>query len=76
MPERQGRHMLQLFGGVFPCAMQSKMIGQSKTDACALCLRKETPSHILCGCPELLEIITASHDKVWQRLYISQAAPA
>eukprot|EP00961_Rhodomonas_salina_P011597 155938-Rhodomonas_salina.1 len=29
----------------------------------------ETPSHILCKCNKLHEIITASHDKIWRRLF-------
>lgn len=69
MPDKRARRMLQLLGGVFPCGMRSKRIGKATTDACALCKRLETPSHILCGCPELREIVTASHDKIWARLF-------
>eukprot|EP00961_Rhodomonas_salina_P136028 1830613-Rhodomonas_salina.1 len=32
LPDRQARLMLQLFGGVFPCAMRMKRIGKSDTD--------------------------------------------
>eukprot|EP00961_Rhodomonas_salina_P204265 2756370-Rhodomonas_salina.1 len=69
LPDRQARPMLQLFGGVFPCAMSMKRIGKSDTDECPLCHKKESPSHILCGCKELLEIVTASHNKIWLRLF-------
>eukprot|EP00961_Rhodomonas_salina_P118940 1600822-Rhodomonas_salina.1 len=29
----------------------------------------ETPSHILCSCQPLHDIITASHDKIWKCLF-------
>eukprot|EP00961_Rhodomonas_salina_P049696 667962-Rhodomonas_salina.1 len=38
----------------------------------------ETPSHILCQCPSLHDIITVSHDKIWRRLFeqLKGALPA
>eukprot|EP00961_Rhodomonas_salina_P251642 3402233-Rhodomonas_salina.1 len=29
----------------------------------------ETPSHILCQCPSLHDVITESHDKIWRCLF-------
>eukprot|EP00961_Rhodomonas_salina_P200532 2705220-Rhodomonas_salina.1 len=69
MPDRRAHRMLQLLRGVFPCAMWSKWIGRSLTDECPLCHKRETPSHILCWCKELREIITALHDKIWGHMF-------
>eukprot|EP00961_Rhodomonas_salina_P206304 2784807-Rhodomonas_salina.1 len=61
--------MLQLLGGVFPCGLRSYRIGRSATSVCNLCGAVETPSHILCACKPLQDIITASHDKIWKLLF-------
>eukprot|EP00961_Rhodomonas_salina_P006541 88761-Rhodomonas_salina.1 len=61
--------MLQLLGGVFPCGLRSYRIGRADSAACKLCGLLETPSHILCTCSPLSDVITASHDKIWRRLY-------
>eukprot|EP00961_Rhodomonas_salina_P038287 514817-Rhodomonas_salina.1 len=68
MPDKRAPRKLQLLGGVFPCGLRSKQIGCSTTDECPLCHKRETPSHILCGCRELWKIVTVSHDKIWGRL--------
>eukprot|EP00961_Rhodomonas_salina_P072500 974269-Rhodomonas_salina.3 len=65
LPEKLQCSMLQLLGGVFPCGLRSYHIGKSASAACKLCGKMETPSHILCHCSVLRDIITASHDKIW-----------
>eukprot|EP00961_Rhodomonas_salina_P128939 1737337-Rhodomonas_salina.1 len=60
LPEKLQRRMLQLLGGVFPCWLRSYCIGRADSAACKLCGLLETPSHILCTCPPLSDVITAS----------------
>eukprot|EP00961_Rhodomonas_salina_P120020 1615248-Rhodomonas_salina.1 len=63
--------MLQLLGGVFPCGLRLPQyrIGKCDSSACKLCGKMEMPSHILCQCPSLHDVITALDDKIWCRLF-------
>ena len=69
LPAKLQRRMLQLLGRVFPCGLRSYRIGRASSSACNLCGCVETPSHILCSCKPLQDIVTASHDKIWKRLF-------